>query len=508
MFSLVAVVALLGIVALPACGGGHDDPSDADTARDADDEHLFDAEPDSTSPDPDADEYLDGGEDLDADEREDADGETDKEIDVDVESELDLDGDTDVDHDPEIVADQDPDIDEDPDPDADPDVEDEGSDGSECAEPTVALVAPPDGGEVDAADAVLAVRVDGDGPLTVELRGRPVDPDFTIVVLPDTQFYSSDYPETFVGQTLWIREHAAEYDVRAVLHVGDIVDDPLSEEQWLVADRAMAELEVSTPDFPEGIPYGIAIGNHDEYGGSAESFNTVFGEGRFLGRGWYGGHHGGSNDNHYVLFEAGSTRFVAVFLEWSISEDEPVLEWARDVLLAHPDRRAIVTRHALIGRGDPASWTSDGLDTYEALRDVPTLDLMFCGHLYGEGRRTDTFEDHPITTLLADYQSREEGGNGWLRLLTFSPARGSIHVRTWSTLLDEWETDDDSDFELPYELPAPPFELITRRSGVPPGTEVRAAWPGLEPGRTYQWYAVASSCGAERPSDQWTFSTL
>ena len=376
--------------------------------------------------------------------------------------------------------------------------------------PSISLDAPADGETVAADEVELAMRVDDDREhsANVEIWGRPIDPDFTVVVLPDTQNYASDYPETYVEQTRWVHEHAAEYNVRAVLHVGDLLNDPLSEEEWLNVDAAMAELEEPVPGWlPDGIPYGIALGNHDTDGSSTVMFNRYFGEDRFIDRPWYGGHYDTDNDNHYILFEAGSMQFLAVFLEWSPPDSEPLLEWVREVLLDHPDHRALLTMHYLISAGNPGAWGGYGSAVYEALRDVPTLDLMFCGHQFGEGRRTDTFEGHAVTTLLANYQGREHGGNGWLRLLTFSPARGSIQVRTWSTLLEEWEIDDDSEFELPYELTLPPFELVAERSGVTPGSEVRTTWSGLEPGRTYQWHARAESCWFERSSDTWSFQT-
>ena len=164
------------------------------------------------------------------------------------------------------------------------------------------------------------------------------------------------------------------------------------------------------------------------------------------------------------------------------------------------------------GAAGHQKWSAQGLATYEALRDVTRIDLLLCGHIHGEGRRTDIFAGHAIHTLLADYQFRDGGatgqyGDGWLRLLQFSPAQGTIHVRTWSVVYDTWETDADSDFVLPYDSPAPPFERIAARSGVAPGSAVDASWAGREPGRTYQWYAEADNCAYRRSSTSWTFRT-
>ncbi len=39
-------------------------------------------------------------------------------------------------------------------------------------------------------------------------------PDFTVVTIPDTQFYSESYPATFTAQTTWIRDSAGTLEHR------------------------------------------------------------------------------------------------------------------------------------------------------------------------------------------------------------------------------------------------------------------------------------------------------
>ena len=74
---------------------------------------------------------------------------------------------------------------------------------------------------------------------------------------------------------------------------------------------------------------------------------------------------------------------------------------------------------------------------------------MMGGHTSGEGRRTDTgTSGNAIYSLLADYQGRTNGGNGWLRILEFVPAENKINVKTYSPYLNQDETDADSEFTL------------------------------------------------------------
>ena len=94
---------------------------------------------------------------------------------------------------------------------------------------------------------------------------------------------------------------------------------------------------------------------------------------------------------------------------------------------------------------------------------------MLAGHRHGEGRRTDIFNGNTVHTLLSDYQGRANGGDGWLRILEFSPANNQIRVRTYSPSLNQFETDADSEFTLSYDM--------TPNSNIPPVT-TRRTGPG------------------------------
>src|SRR5205807_6190284 len=53
--------------------------------------------------------------------------------------------------------------------------------------------------------------------------------DFSIIVLPDTQYYSESYPAILNSQMQWIVKNAAALNVQMVLAVGDIVINGSSE---------------------------------------------------------------------------------------------------------------------------------------------------------------------------------------------------------------------------------------------------------------------------------------
>jgi len=363
--------------------------------------------------------------------------------------------------------------------------------------------------------SVLASDPNADN-LTVTFYGRQVPapvPDFTLIALPDTQYYSLSYPQIFSAQTQWIVDNRTAMNVVFVTHLGDITengDNDTDDSEWINADNAITLLEQA------GIPFGLEVGNHDQLGGTTR-YNNHFGISRFTGRSYYGGNYGTNNNNHYELFSAGNLNFIIVHLENSTDSnpDQPVLLWTDNLLQTYSDRRAIVIVHNLLDSSN--NFSTQGNAVYQALRDRPNLFLMMGGHLDTEGRRQDTGTDgHVIYSLRSDYQTRANGGNGWLRILEFSPANNLIRVRTYSPTLNQYETDADSQFTLPYNMQSNGFQVIgtVNVSGRAPVRTPRApadtasvVWQNLNGNTTYEWYVTVSDGTYTTTSSVWRFST-
>ena len=291
------------------------------------------------------------------------------------------------------------------------------------------------------------------------------DDSFSMIVLPDTQYYvgrmDGGTPELFYAQTRWIVENRTRLNIAYACHVGDLVEHAEIESEWEICDRAMSTLEDRrTTELPDGIPYGVAVGNHDKYPlhdsrGSTALFNKYFGISRFERRSYYGGHRGADNDNHFDLISASGLDFVIVHLEYDATpENAASLSWADAVLKEHSDRRAIVVSHYILEQFPPPAFSFQGQATYDALKPNANLFLMLCGH-FGphELRRTDTHNGNEIYTLLADYQwGKDHGGDAYLRIMTFCPSRNQIDISTYSPVLDRFETGPDSEFSLPYDM--------------------------------------------------------
>jgi hypothetical protein len=331
---------------------------------------------------------------------------------------------------------------------------------------------------------------------TVKFYGRsfktaPAAP-FRIVLLPDSQYYSQSYPSTFTAQTQWVVNHRTDMNIVCLIHEGDIVNNATISAQWTNANSALSVL-----DSMSTLPLGLCVGNHDQNpkedpNGTVE-FNQRFPYTRYQSRAWYGGHYGTNNDNNYILFSAGGMDFISIQLEYNPSPDPAVLDWAVNVMRTYSNRRAIVASHSLLDDNDPGLWTLSGTAIFNALRNEPNLGLMACGHIPGESRRTDFVAGNTIHTLLADYQDRANGGNGWLRILEFAPADNVINVRTYSPSLDQYETDANSEFSLWYTMGGASFTQLAEVAVPAGGTPATFTWERLTPGWIYQWYATAST---------------
>lgn len=303
------------------------------------------------------------------------------------------------------------------------------------------------------------------------LRNRPEeasDGAFSVAVLPDTQRYSQEYPEVFASQTRWIADVAEAENVQFVTHLGDIVHRP-TDEQLANADRAVRTLDESN------IPYGIAIGNHDydRDGGlaarEATEFDARFGPDRVADSPWWGGSYDESTmHNAYARFSHGGRDVLVLFLE--LFPRTEVVEWASDVLSKHADHDAILVTHGYlyhdgtrIDEGD--EWDATHYDELEGINGPDLWEqvvephenvfLVLSGHVLcdGSARLTSVRDDGSMVhQLLTNYQSTENGGNGYLRLLRFRPAEDRIGVETYSPSLAQRHPATNHHFVLEYSF--------------------------------------------------------
>lgn len=284
---------------------------------------------------------------------------------------------------------------------------------------------------------------------------------FSIAVLPDTQYYSQYYPEIFAKQTEWIAAQRAQNNIAFVLHEGDITNKDTAPE-WRSALNSMKVLDGK-------LPYAIIPGNHDN---KSSLFNQYFPVSRYNNLPTFGGTQTTNQlDNNYHLFSAGGVDWLVIGLDWAPGDDS--LAWANSVAASYPNRRTIVLTHAYLA-GDntlygsspnhdqvPTPPKNSGVGIWNKLvKRQPNIQFVFSGHVVspdGFGRLTSVGDrGNKVYQMLANYQSYGSrpgqigvnGGNGYLRLVTFYPGRDTVEVKTYSPYLNTYLTDNQNQFTL------------------------------------------------------------
>jgi hypothetical protein len=290
--------------------------------------------------------------------------------------------------------------------------------------------------------------------------------EFSIIVIPDTQYETESYPAVFNVQTQWIVDNKDNMRIAFVLQEGDLTNDN-GTTQWSRASTSMGILDGN-------VPYAASVGNHDigQSGGATTRdtlFSNYFPPSRFSALG--GVYESGHSENSYHYFTAGGIDWLVFALEFG--PRVKILDWVNSVIAANPHRRAIIVTHnymysddTLVGVGD--SWNPhdygmcSGVTGLEVCNDGEemwtncvklhsNMSFVFSGHICNDGIGTlvSTGDNgNNVYQMLANYQNDPSGGNGWLRIITFYPTQQKVSVKTYSPYLDQYRTGTDNQFEF------------------------------------------------------------
>lgn len=297
-------------------------------------------------------------------------------------------------------------------------------------------------------------------PPTLQKAFDPTtDQDFSIIVLPDTQMYAEFNPEFFCAQTQWIVDHKDLLNIVFVQNTGDIVNNGAADlKQWQVASDCFAKLEGQ-------VPFGIVPGNHDvdkigDRNATFKAYNQTFPLSRFYLYPWYRGDYL-ENQNNYQVIHAGGEDLL--FLNLEVDPPDDVLEWANKVLQDNQDKRVIVTTHVFLNdksgqRADKVHFRTGNNTAEDIWQKIIAQNcnvfMVWSGHFHdadGENQLASTNNcGRPVHQIVQDYQARDKGGEGRLRIYTFSPEQKIIDVQSYSPVTDTFEVDADSQFTLSY----------------------------------------------------------
>ena len=219
------------------------------------------------------------------------------------------------------------------------------------------------------ADAAFAVDGKGNEAYWADNIAEPTNYSHSFVVVGDTQYVTMydnrvrGNPSKYANEQVrlgyfssasdlkkdnlktlykWLADNAESKKIKHVLGVGDITHTD-SEGEWKVAHEAISQLNGV-------IPYSLVRGNHDNrktfydyyFSGVAPDTSNAYMDQVIDYYAGYGEEYRARNTAH--VFSGGNVDYLVISLDFG-AEDE-VLDWANQVVEAHPNHTVIVTTHA------------------------------------------------------------------------------------------------------------------------------------------------------------------
>lgn len=270
-------------------------------------------------------------------------------------------------------------------------------------------------------------------PYTLKSEGN-----YTFAYIPDTQNTIKFTPEVSDAATDWLIGNREEIGLKGVMHVGDLVENWDSDEQWQSAEQAFLPLAQA------GIPTTFVPGNHDFSGSNLESYHKYFGEDSSYAAAM------AENGNtvtfepagedtrqaaSYTFVEGGSYTYLLIQLMYEPNDTE--LAWLERVLSAYPSYPAMITSHNIFScsaaEPDECTLNEQGERIWNVAKKHDNVFMLTGGHNHGSGF-VDLTNDfgNPVIGMLVDYQFSYNGGNAWYRFMEMDETNNKIYFSTFS----------------------------------------------------------------------------
>jgi hypothetical protein len=304
---------------------------------------------------------------------------------------------------------------------------------------------------------------------------------FTIVVMPDTQYYTEvtwKNDQYFKGQTHWIVDNAKKEHIVFVSHVGDLQQDGTFLRLNKQPDKEQADLVAkSTPEHPAvntiqwerasaamkilddaDMPYCAVAGNHDYLHWDRKTlpvnYLKYFGPERFAGKTWFGGSSPAmakspAGMDMFQYFSAGGHKFLSIGLQFA--PDQWDLDWAQKVIDKNPGLPTIITTHGYMTN---TGFDKDRRNIWTGLvKKNPQIFMTINGHVNGHNNVTEKDEAGlDVYEMLVDYQDLKvdgfANGGGYMRLMRFYPEKNQIEVKTYSPVTKKFLDNPKDQFTI------------------------------------------------------------
>jgi 3',5'-cyclic AMP phosphodiesterase CpdA len=286
--------------------------------------------------------------------------------------------------------------------------------------------------------------------LSPKVQGEDWSTSFSIMQITDTQYLSGYFPKLFNTTMTWLVDNAPAYNVKMVVHTGDLVDNETSPSQWEVANASISKL------IQAGIPYCWAAGNHDQipennpngtcWASNYYAFNAANMRSKPY---WVSDLYGSKNTA--VKVEYGGVQFLIVDIEYL--GNSSVLAWAKNLFDNYPNANVIAATHSYLnntlGYGSSDLDENAWIDNFKTLiNSYPRASLILSGHdPFGSGSNNTRIGLRE--EIYYDRQAQNSfKGAASVRIYTFNTVSMTVNVRTYAVDTQQWLTDLANQFSF------------------------------------------------------------
>ena len=176
---------------------------------------------------------------------------------------------------------------------------------------------------------------------------------YTLVIIPDSQYYSAYYPELLSEQMDWCCTCQQKLDIVYITHVGDIVEHGnVNPQEWKNAYYPMSRVLNNSIC---QLNIGFTPGNHDVTLADSDPIDNYQ---EFLGNlaqwNFKESYPPNTNLNTYSLVDTpqGSKLLFLSILSDVTTTIEGTYEWADSILKTYPNRDAFISSHFILSDCD------------------------------------------------------------------------------------------------------------------------------------------------------------
>ncbi len=293
-------------------------------------------------------------------------------------------------------------------------------------------------------------NIDTANELFAQYNRDAAEDEFTILFFPDTQTLIKNFESQVPTYFDWIIANAERLNVKAVVSLGDIIEHKDVEAGYATLAKQYARLTEA------GIPAVCTIGDHDYYDlGTRDTryYSKYFTpdllveNDEFKLGGLY--EEGSLLNGYYYLHLKDGSKFMIMNLE--VHARDIVLDWANEVVAAHPDYRVMVATHNYMSRPYGGRYTVTGYESYplhkgnageavwqKFLSQHKNIEMLLCGHSETSGYwyNYDTgVHGNKVIQINCDLQNTDQSYKtvGAVLIGRFKKTGGQVSFNLYST---------------------------------------------------------------------------